>query len=197
MTLGAATAAGLWLIVWCKGMPASGRAQLGRDGCSVRRRNDRARLARAACRLGITPPAGRTSPVREGIIEDCTPRDPHPVSRHRRPAIEAPPRRIDGLVPSEQSPAPGSIAVRGRRSGGPQSPPNARPDRHHPTPARYSSPVLRCLAACSTPTRWRARHSARLSRAGWGTPGREHAFRVSCVRVTTVYRRPFIPPAPR
>ena len=42
-----------------QGVPASGRARPRRDGCSVRRRNARARLARAA---GLFPlqPAGRS-----------------------------------------------------------------------------------------------------------------------------------------
>ena len=118
----------------------------------------------------------RTSPVREGIIEDCTPRDPHPVSRHPRPA-RSPSRRTDGLVPSEQNRAPGSIAGgRGRLSGGPQSPPSARPNRRHPPPTRCSRTPPRCLAACSTPARWRARPSVRLSQAPRSEPAQERTF---------------------
>jgi hypothetical protein len=138
------------------------------------------------CPIGASGLSARDYPTRRSDLasprrdnrrlhsQGQTPSKSAPTARHRSPT-----RRTDGLVPGEQSPAPGSIAVRGQLSGGPQSSPSARPNRHHPTPARHSSPVLRCLAACSTPTRWSARHSARLSRVGWGTPGREHAFRVS------------------
>src|SRR6516164_9543333 len=56
MTLGKAAAAQVRLIVW---WPASGRAGPGRDGCSVRRRHQRSRLAREACLFALRPTAGR------------------------------------------------------------------------------------------------------------------------------------------
>jgi|HubBroStandDraft_6_1064221.scaffolds.fasta_scaffold18921_6 hypothetical protein len=116
ITLGNTAAARVRFDRLVQGMPASGRARSPGDGCSLRRRNARSRLARAAYRLRITPPAGRASPVREGIIEDCTPRDPHPVSRHRRPAIEAPPAVLMVWFPVSKArpPVPLLCAAGGR-----------------------------------------------------------------------------------
>jgi hypothetical protein len=54
-----------------QGMPASGRASPRRDGCSVRRRNARAELARAAGLFSRRQPAGRY-----GGAQDGTPRSP-------------------------------------------------------------------------------------------------------------------------
>ena len=77
-----------------------------------------------------TRPSGLASPRRGNRrlhSQGPTPSKSAPTARHRSPS-----RRPDGLVPSEQNPAPGSIALRAQRSGGPQSPPNARPNRAIP-----------------------------------------------------------------
>jgi hypothetical protein len=199
MTLGAATAAGLWLIVWCKGMPASGRAQLGRDGCSVRRRNDRARLARAACRLGITPPAGRTSPVREGIIEDCTPRDKHPVSRHRRPAIEAPPAvlMVWSPVSKARPPVPSLCAASCRVARNRPRVPARTATIPHPHDIRRRS----CVAWPHVRPRPVGVRGIRHGYREWDGErqaenthfGSHYDAMGLCARAITVYRRPFIP----
>jgi hypothetical protein len=59
MTLGVAAAAGVGLIVWCKGMPASGRARPAEMASRYGARNVRARLVPAAGLFPLRRPAGR------------------------------------------------------------------------------------------------------------------------------------------
>jgi hypothetical protein len=129
--------------------------------------------------LGITPASVRASPVSKRIIEDGTPRNPDPISRRWRPAVETPPTVLTGFASSEQSPH-GRSAGRGRLTSGCQSPALVRPNRRHPTPARCLTTAPGGLAACSIPARQRTRSSVSWLREPRPGPAQQFAFLVSC-----------------
>jgi hypothetical protein len=112
--------------------PASGRARSRRDSCPVRRRNDRAWIGPSGFSATDYPTrrSGLASPRRDNRrlhSQGPTPSKSAPTARHRSPS-----RRIDGLVPSEQNPAPdfhcwGARPAVGRPPIAPECPPELPP----------------------------------------------------------------------
>ena len=88
-------------------------------------------------RLRITPPSGRTSPIREGIVKDCASGNPDIVVGNCCPAIAT-------AIETARSPmrrVPTAASTAGRRA-----PLRSMPDSHlHQAPMRWTRHSLSCI----------------------------------------------------